>query len=98
MQLDPSAYIRLSASSSLGTSASGAAFATSTGDVLEVSCFGPGLFRLRGGAHTRPDYGLGVARAQRCEVTRGEKKRWPSAAGDTRPGLPGEPLRFHLLQ
>jgi len=98
MQLDPSAYIRLSASSSLGTSASGAAFATSTGDVLEVSCFGPGLFRLRVGAHTRPDYGLVVARAQRCEVTRGEEETWSFAAGGTRLELAGEPLRFHLLQ
>ena len=98
MQLDPSAYIRLNASSSLGTSASGAAFATSTGDVLEVSCFGPGLFRLRVGAHTRPDYGLVVARAQRCEVTRGEEETWSFAAGGTRLELAGEPLRFHLLQ
>ena len=98
MHLDPSVYIRLSASSSLGTSASGGAFATSTGDVLEVSCVGPGTFRLRVGAHTRPDYGLVVARAQRCEVTRGEEDLWSFTAGGVRLELTGEPLRFHLVQ
>ena len=46
---------------SLGASASGASFATSTGDILEVSCFGPGVFRLRVGpehaARLRPRAG-----------------------------------------
>jgi alpha-D-xyloside xylohydrolase len=98
MQLDPASYIRLTAPNSLGTSASGAAFATSTGDVLEVSCFGAGVFRMRVGAHTKPDYGLVVARAQRCEVTRGEDETWSFAAGGTRLELTGEPLRFHLVR
>ena len=45
MHLDPTAYFRLTAPNSLGTSASGAEFATSTGDVLGVACFGAGIFR-----------------------------------------------------
>src|SRR5258708_36340416 len=73
MHLDATAYFRLTASNSLGTSASGAEFATSTGDVLAVACFGAGIFRIRVGASTKPDYGLVVARAQRCEVTQPDR-------------------------
>ena len=42
MQLDTTAFIRLDAPNSLGATASGAAFATNTGDILEV-----GVFRAR---------------------------------------------------
>ena len=51
---DPSAHLPLDAQESLGASASGIAFATSTGDILEVSTYGPGIFRLRVGPTTRP--------------------------------------------
>jgi len=57
MNFDSTAYIRVDASGGLGASASGASFATSTGDILEVASFGPGVFRLRVGPNTRPDYG-----------------------------------------
>src|SRR5258708_28936373 len=97
MHLDPTAYIRLSAPNSLGASASGAAFATSTGDVLEVACYGAGVFRLRIGASTKPDYGLVVGRAQRCEVAQPEPGVWSFSSGGTRFELTGEPLRFRLL-
>jgi hypothetical protein len=69
MQPDPADYLRLEVPHSLGTTSAGASFATSSGDILEVECFGPGAFRLRVGPHTRPDYGLVVARAQGCTVT-----------------------------
>src|SRR5512146_2375974 len=95
MHIDPAAYIRLSAPHCLDASASGAAFATSTGDVLEVSCFGEGVFRMRVGPNTRPDYGLVVARAQRCDVERGPT--WSFASGGSRLELAGEPLRFRLV-
>lgn len=98
MQLDPTAYIRLTAPNSLGSSASGAAFATSTGDVLEVACFGAGVFRMRIGANTKPDYGLVVGRAQRCEVAQPEPGVWSFSSGGTRFELTGEPLRFRLLR
>jgi hypothetical protein len=62
MKLDPTAYLRLEAPHSLGTSASGASFATSSGDILEVTSYGPGLFRLRIGPTTRPDYGIVTGR------------------------------------
>ena len=60
MTFDTTAFLRLDALQSLGASASGASLATSTGDILEVSCYGPGVFRLRVGASTKPDYGLVV--------------------------------------
>ena len=97
MQLDPTGYFRLTAPNSLGTSASGAEFATSTGDVLGVASFGAGIFRIRVGASTKPDYGLVVARAQRCEVTQPDKGMWSFAAGAARLELTGEPLGFRLL-
>jgi alpha-D-xyloside xylohydrolase len=97
MQLDPASFIRLAAPHCIDKSASGAAFATSTGDVLEVSCFGPGVFRLRVGANTKPDYGLVLARAQRCEIARADEATWSFASGGARLELTGEPLRFRLL-
>ena len=45
MTFDTAPFIRLDALQSLGASASGASLATSTGDILEVSCYGPGVFR-----------------------------------------------------
>ena len=58
MHLDPTAYLRIEAHQSIDTSAFGASFATSTGDILEVSSFGEGVFRLRMGPRTLPDYGI----------------------------------------
>jgi alpha-D-xyloside xylohydrolase len=97
MQFDSSAYIRLEASSSLGTSGSGASFATNTGDILEIGSFGPGVLRIRVGPNTRPDYGLVVARAQRCEVAQPSPGTWSFTAGDTSLELTAEPLAFRLL-
>src|SRR5436309_1128855 len=60
MQLDPTGYFRLTAPNSLGTSASGAEFATSTGDALGVNadrsykctpfCWSPGSSAAKTGA------------------------------------------------
>jgi len=97
MQLDSTAYIRLNAPNSLGASASGAAFATTTGDVLEVACYGPGTFRLRIGPNTRPDYGLIVGRAQRCDIAQPDPGVWSFATGGVRLELTGEPLKIRLM-
>ena len=80
---DFNAFQRLDAPNSLGATASGASFATSTGDVLEVSCFGPGVFRLRLGPNTRPDYGIVVGRVKPCAVTQAGPDRWTFTAGVT---------------
>src|SRR5258708_15714288 len=61
------------------------------------SCFGAGIFRIRVGASTKPDYGLVVARAQRCEVTQPDEGVWSFAAGGSRLELTGEPLKIRLL-
>ena len=97
MQFDPTAYIRISAPNSLGMSASGGAFATSTGDVFEIECYGPGVFRLRVGPNTKPDYGLVLGRAQRCEAAQTDAGAWSFTAGGTRLELTGEPLAFRLV-
>jgi alpha-D-xyloside xylohydrolase len=97
MQLDSRAFLRLDALTSLGTSASGAAFATSTGDILEVTCHGAGTFRLRAGPNTRPEYGLVVGRAERCEVAQPELGVWSFTIGDTQLQLRGAPLSIRLF-
>ena len=97
MPFDPTAFLRLDALQSLGTSATGASFATSTGDILEVSCHGPGVFRLRVGPNTKPDYGLVVGRAKACTVAQGDDGTWPFTAGESTLELGAVPLRFRLL-
>lgn len=69
MPFDAGSYLRIDAPQCVGTSAGGASFTTSTGDILEVSCFGPGVFRMRIGPQTRADYGLLIGRSKACEVT-----------------------------
>jgi alpha-D-xyloside xylohydrolase len=96
VQLDPTAYLRLEAPHSLGKSPSGASFATSSGDILEVSSFGPGIFRLRVGPTTRPDYGIVTGRAKACTVSEHEGT-WTFASGDASLELTGVPLRVRLL-
>jgi alpha-D-xyloside xylohydrolase len=97
MRLDSSDYLPIEASSSLGASASGASFATSTGDMLEIGSFGPGIFRLRVGPNTRPDYGLIAARAQRCDVAQPSRGLWTFSASDGSLELAGTPLTLRLL-
>jgi len=97
MTFDTTAYIRLDALQSLGASASGASLATSTGDILEVSCHGPGVFRLRVGPSTKPDYGLIVGRTKACAVGQAEGGALTFTAGDTTLEIAAAPLRFRLL-
>ena len=83
MQLDPASYLRLDVPHSLGATAAGASFATSSGDILDVECFGEGIFRLRVGPNTRPDYWIVVARAKDCAVGQRAPGVWTFTAGDT---------------
>ena len=73
MEFDAAEFLRVDARERVGVSGSGAEFATSTGDILEVSCYGPGVFRLRAGPNTKVDYGLVVARTKACTVASPEK-------------------------
>ncbi len=97
MPFDAAAFLRVDALQSVGTSASGAEFATSTGDIFEVTCFGPGVFRLRAGPRTKPDYGLVAARAKACAVARSAGGLWTFTAGETTLELSGAPLSVRLL-
>jgi alpha-D-xyloside xylohydrolase len=96
MYYDPSHYMRIDAPKAIDVSGGGASFATSTGDVCEVTCYGPGVFRLRIGPNTRPDYGLLQGRQQSCTVAKTESG-YTFAAGDATLELTGTPLRFRLL-
>jgi alpha-D-xyloside xylohydrolase len=96
LAFDVESFLRLDALQSVGTSASGAEFATSTGDILEVSCYGPGVFRLRAGPNTRPDYGLLVGRTKACTSAR-DGGAWRFTTGETTLELLGSPLAFRLL-
>src|ERR1700693_27348 len=98
MQLDSASFIRLDATNSLGSSAAGASVSHHTRDILEIACFGPGIFRLRAGPNTRPDYGLVVGRVQRCEVVQKVRGEWTFTAGETRLELSRDPLSLRLLQ
>jgi alpha-D-xyloside xylohydrolase len=96
MFLDPAAYLRLDIEGSLGATSTGTSFATSTGDVLEVTAYA-GAFRLRLGPNTRPDYGLLVGRARSCETGQPGSRVWTFTQGDATLELAGAPLRVRLL-
>ncbi|MEP7276050.1 MAG: alpha-xylosidase, partial [Betaproteobacteria bacterium] len=96
MHLDPATYLRIATPQCLGATSGGASFATSTGDILEVSAFGPGVFRMRFGPRTRPDYGIVVGRAKPCAVSQPAPGAWRFASGDATLDVCGDPLRVAL--
>ena len=98
MKLDPTAYLRLEAPHSLGTSASGASFATSSGDILEVSSYGPGRVPP---AH-RPDHAPRLRHRHRPREALPVEAGGAAACGRSPPATPtleltGAPLRMRLL-
>jgi alpha-D-xyloside xylohydrolase len=97
MLLDPTAYLRLEALHSFGSTSTGVSFATSTGDLLEVSCYGGNTFRMRVGPNSRPDYGLVVGRAKPCTVAQPAAGLWTISSGDMTLEITGAPLRFRML-
>jgi len=97
VQFDPSAFLQLDGQGSLGATASGIAFATATGDVLEAAAYGPGIFRLRAGPATKPDYGIVHGHAQPCAVAQSPPGIWTLTSGDSAFELTATPLRFRLL-
>ena len=46
-------------------------YTVNPGDILEISCYGPGVFRVRAGPNALPDYGLVDGRTKACESRRG---------------------------
>jgi len=97
MFLDPQAYLRLDIEGSLGATSTGASFATSTGDMLEVTAYAAGAFRLRFGPNTRPDYGLLVGRARACTIAQPAPNIWSFTAGDATLEVAAAPLRVRLM-
>lgn len=97
MHLDPSDYLRLDIPQSLGATSAGVSFATSSGDILEVECFGSGAFRLRAGPNARPDYGIVTGRPRPCEVAQSQPGVWSLRAGDSTLEIACAPLSIRLL-
>ncbi|HZQ62247.1 MAG TPA: TIM-barrel domain-containing protein [Casimicrobiaceae bacterium] len=97
MPFDAASYLRLEAPHCIGTSASGASFATSSGDVFEVTCFGGGVFRVRVGPQTRPDYGLLAGRAKACELAQ-EDGLYRFRSGDAVLEVQGAPLAVRMVR
>ncbi|MGE5088766.1 MAG: TIM-barrel domain-containing protein, partial [Candidatus Levyibacteriota bacterium] len=96
MNFDPSDYLRLDIPQSFGATSTGTSFATSSGDILEVTCFGPGVFRLRAGPTTRPDYGIAAGRPRSCDVAQPRPGVWSLTAGDSMLEITGAPLSMRL--
>ena len=97
MLFDPAAFLRLDVEGSLGATGTGASFATSTGDMLDVTAYANGAFRVRLGPNTRPDYGIVVGRARACTTDQPGPARWTFTNGDAVLELQAAPMRFRLL-
>ena len=97
LHFDPTNYQRIEQPNAIETSAGGASFATSTGDLLEVTSFGPGIFRLRLGPHARPDYGIVVGKSKPCTVAVPQAGLTTFTSGEATLEIGGGPLRFRLL-
>lgn len=97
LHFEPANYLRIEEPRTIDTSAAGASFATSTGDILEVTSHGPGVFRLRLGPNARNDYGIIVGRSKPCTVAQTRTGVTSFTAGDAMLEISGGPLRFRLL-
>jgi alpha-D-xyloside xylohydrolase len=96
LHFDPTNYVRLEDPHPIDTSSAGASFATSTGDLLEVTSYGPGVFRLRMGPHSKPDYGILVGKSKPCTVAVPQSGITTFTAGEATLEIGGGPLRFRL--
>lgn len=96
MRLDPTDYLQLDAPQCIGTTSAGATFATSSGDIVEIECFGDGAFRLRSGPNTRPDYGIVARGSQPCRIDVAQSRRWSFDAGRAALEISGPPLALRL--
>ena len=100
MQLDPTRFARTVRLAGLVRDRSRASFEVelSNGTAMPafVETYGEGIFRLRIGPRTRPDYGLVVARAQPLGEAAGAGAAFAVCCGDTMLALEANPLRIRL--
>ena len=92
LHFNPANYVRLEDPRAIDTSAAGAR-CNSTGDIFDVASYGPGVFRLRTGPNTRPDYGILVGRSKPCTVAKPDAATTTLTAGDAMLEISGGPLR-----
>lgn len=96
MLFDASAFLRVGIEGSVDATSASASFATSTGDILEVTAHAGGAFRLRIGPNTRPDYGLVVGRARSFATTQPGRGTWSLANDDAELVVGGSPCSLRL--
>ncbi len=96
MLFDASAFLHVGIEGNVDTTSASASFATSTGDMLEVTAYAGGAFRLRIGPSTRPDYGLIVGRTRGFSTVQREAGRWSFGNDDAELTLGGAPCRLRL--
>lgn len=96
MLFDASAFLHVGIAGIVDATSASASFATSTGDMLEVTACAGGAFRLRMGPRTRPDYGLLVGRARSLSTVQREPGMWVIANDDAELTLGGSPCVLRL--
>ncbi|MCC6867863.1 MAG: glycoside hydrolase family 31 protein [Burkholderiales bacterium] len=96
MLFDASAFARLGIEGSVDATSASASFATSTGDILEVTAYAGGAFRLRVGPRARPDYGLLVGRPRAFSTAQRDVATWSLANDDAELTLGGSPCVLRL--
>jgi alpha-D-xyloside xylohydrolase len=96
LHFNPANYLRLESPHLIDATSSGASFATSTGDILEVTSYGPGAFRVRIGPNSRPDYGMLVGKSKACTIEQPQSDMARFAAGDAALAVGGGVLRASL--
>ncbi|MDQ6620615.1 MAG: alpha-xylosidase [Pseudomonadota bacterium] len=94
MELDATAFLRLHTLAPM-ESADAGTFTLESGDRVEVATAAPGVFRVRIGQSTCPDYGIVVGRTEPCKSVR-TTERWCFESGDATLELTDHPLRFRL--
>ena len=96
MLFDTSAFLRVGIAGLVDATSASASFATTTGDMLEVSAYTDGAFRLRVGPTSRPDYGLVSGRTRSFTTLPAGANRWTLTNGDTALSIGGSPCTLTL--
>lgn len=96
MLFDTSAFLRVGIAGLVDATSASASFATTTGDMLEVSAYADGAFRLRVGPTSRPDYGLVSGRTRSFTTLPAGANRWTLTNGDTALSIGGSPCTLTL--
>lgn len=96
MRIDSTDYLQLDVPQCLGMTSSGASFATSSGDLVEIECYGDGVFRVRSGPNTRPDYGIVTGNPVSCSSASTRDSCWSFGSARAALEIAGPTLALRL--